>query len=144
MSSAYAASLTCTLLNPIPVMSVLCLMSCKRGSSASRKREGESGQPCLMPCWRVSDSEREPFIAIHAAGFAYNAMTILMKSSPRSKDFIHWFKKGHETLSNAFSASRVIATAGVELWFAFDDVAGKTGIVVWHAVFNETYLGIAY
>lgn len=117
--SAYAVTLITVSPKDRPAMSLFSLRCCKNGSITSKKREGESGHPSLVPCLSGKLEETAPPARTLAVGALYSAMIMPIRDFPKLNFSSVLRTKAQSTLLKAFSASSVMATVGVLASFAF-------------------------
>ena len=87
-------------------------MAAASGSMKMANKEGESGQPCLVPLCRVKRSDISPLVVILAIGDVYKILSQWINDSPKPIFFSEENKKTQFTLSNAFSASNETMAVG--------------------------------
>nr|DBA22421.1 TPA: hypothetical protein GDO54_013450 [Pyxicephalus adspersus] len=94
-------------------MSTLFRIAIARGSTATAKSNGDSGQPCLVPLPIEKHSEQQPINCVNALGESYNDETHLQKFSPKPHLFNNDIRYGHTTESNALLISKLSKKADV-------------------------------
>ncbi len=90
----------------IPWMVECDLIAIARGSIASTKSRGESGEPCLVPRLSLNEGEIKLLVSILAEESTKIISIHLRKKTPKPNLASISIKYGHSSLSNAFSASR--------------------------------------
>lgn len=78
------------------------------GSIAKLKSNGDRGHPCLVPFWRMKDSDNCLLVFTRAIGSSYRARIRETKLSLKPILLRTWKSQSRSMLLNAFSASKVI------------------------------------
>lgn len=128
MSSAYCLHL-------------FCLMAEASGSMNSAKRSGDNGHPRLVPLFRMKDLDISPLVITDAEGELYRILIQLVKWGPKPKWLREVKRKGHPTLSNAFSVSKVNTMAGywifVSVLFVYNSIILNNLLIFSEECLNE-------